>query len=106
MIIALYIRDRFIRPYLGDVLAVVLVHCALRAVLPIGARTAAALAFAVGAAVEFGQLLNILDLLGLRGNAIARTVLGSGFEWQDFVAYAAGALLALGLERLIAQKRP
>ncbi len=32
VVIALYVRDDFVRPYLGDVLAVMLVYCAVRTV--------------------------------------------------------------------------
>lgn len=99
--IALFVRDRFVRPYLGDVLAVVLVYCGLRAVLPLRVLPAAVLAFAIGALIEFGQGVNLLDLLGLRGNQVIAVVLGGSFEWLDFVAYAAGALLALAAERFI-----
>ncbi|MET0309529.1 MAG: DUF2809 domain-containing protein [Sphingomonas sp.] len=96
--IALFVRDRFVRPYLGDVLAVILVYCGLRALFPLGAWQAAVLAFGVATAIEFGQLIGILDLLGLRGNPIARTVLGSGFDWTDFLAYGAGATIPLLME--------
>lgn len=98
--IALFVRDRFVRPYLGDVLAVVLVYAALRATFDVGTVAAAAIAFLVAAVIELGQLFRLLDLLGLDDNRIARTVLGYGFEWKDLLAYAAGALVALGLERL------
>jgi len=96
--IALFVRDSFVRPYLGDVLAVVLVYCSLRALFPLVPWQAAGIAFGIAAAIEFGQLIGILDLLGLRGNAIARTVLGSGFEGKDFLAYAAGAAIPLLME--------
>lgn len=100
--IALFVRDRFVRPYLGDVLAVVLVYCGLRAVLPLRPVGAAVLAFAIGALIEFGQAIHVLDLLGLH-NAVLRVVLGGSFEWLDFLAYAAGALMALAGERIIAR---
>ena len=95
VLIALYVRDRFVRPYLGDVLAVILVYLGLRAVLRIGVTAAAATAFAVAVAVELGQLIGIVHLLGLSDSAVARTVLGTGFEAWDFVAYAAGAVIAV-----------
>ncbi|WP_447726284.1 ribosomal maturation YjgA family protein [Sphingomonas koreensis] len=95
VLIALYVRDRFVRPYLGDVLAVILVYLGLRAVLRIGVATAAAAAFAVAVAVELGQLIGIVHLLGLSHSPVARTVLGMGFEAWDFVAYAAGAGIAI-----------
>lgn len=99
--IALFVRDRFVRPYLGDVLAVLLVYCGLRAVLPLRVLPAAALAFAIGALIEFGQGVNLLDLLGMRDNEMIAVILGGSFEWLDFVAYAAGALIALMVERFI-----
>ncbi len=98
VIIALFVHDRFVRPYLGDVLAVVLVYCGLRALFALGPWPAAGIAFAVAAAIEFGQWFGLLDLLGLRGNAVARVVLGTGFDWKDFLAYGAGAALALIVE--------
>ena len=97
--IALFVRDRFVRPYAGDTLAVILVYAALRAAFRIDGIRAAAIAFLIAVAVEFAQLLRLLDLLGLHDNRIARTVLGYGFEWKDILAYAAGALIVLGVER-------
>jgi hypothetical protein len=97
--IALFVRDSFVRPYLGDTLAVMLVYCGLRAVLPWRPLPAALAAFGVGALIEFGQAARVLDLLGVH-SAIARIVLGGSFEWLDFVAYAAGAVLALAGERI------
>lgn len=100
--IALFVHDRFVRPYLGDVLAVMLVYCGLRAVLPLGPVPAAISAFAIGAVIELGQAIHVLGLLGVHNRAI-RVVLGGSFEWLDFVAYAAGAVLALIGERIAAR---
>jgi hypothetical protein len=102
--IALFVRDRFVRPYLGDTLAVILVYAALRATLRIDTVPAAATAFLIAAVIEFGQFFQVLDLLGLADNRIARTLLGYGFELKDFLAYAAGALIALAVERLRARR--
>jgi hypothetical protein len=89
--IALFVRDRFIRPYIGDVLAVVLVYLALRAVTTLRVVPALAITLAIAAAIEFGQLFNLLGALGLRHNQIARIILGGSFDVQDFAAYAVGA---------------
>lgn len=98
--IALFVRDRFVRPYLGDVLAVILVYCGLRAVLPLRSLPAALSAFAIGAAIEIGQAAHVLDLLGVQ-NRVIRVVLGGSFEWLDFLAYAAGAGIALVVDRCV-----
>jgi hypothetical protein len=99
MLIALYVRDAIIRPYVGDVLAVVLVYATLRAITPLDVIQALAATLAIALAIEVAQALNLLTALGLSGNAIARTVLGGVFDWADLLAYAAGAILVLAIER-------
>ncbi|RYY32827.1 MAG: DUF2809 domain-containing protein [Sphingomonadales bacterium] len=101
--IALFVRDAFIRPYFGDTLAVVLVYCGLRAVLPLGVVPAAGIALAIAFGVEFGQYFGMVDRLGLGGVQAARIVLGTGFSWLDLIAYTAGALAVLAFE---AVRRP
>ncbi|MES2987097.1 MAG: DUF2809 domain-containing protein [Pseudomonadota bacterium] len=103
VVIALFVRDRFVRPYLGDTIAVILVYAGLRATLRIDVTLAAAIAFLIACIIEFGQYFRVLDHLGLAGNNLARTVLGTGFSLEDFLAYAAGALIVLVVERLRAK---
>ena len=97
--IALWVRDRWIRPIGGDVLAVMLVYCSLRAVTLLRVGPAAVLAVAIGFVVEAGQAFGLVDRLGLGGNVIARTVLGHAFAWEDLVAYVAGGLIMVAIER-------
>ena len=94
VLIALSVRDRFVRPYLGDVLAVV----------PIGPLLAAASAFGIALLIELGQLVEILGMVGLEDNAVAATVLGSGFDLVDIACYAAGALAVLAIDRLATRR--
>jgi hypothetical protein len=98
--IALFMHDALIRPYGGDALAVVLVYLAVRAGTPLGPKAAILLALAVAVGVELAQLANLLDLLGLRGNRLARTVLGGAFDLKDFAAYGLGAIGILIIEKV------
>ena len=100
VVIALFVRDGLVRPYLGDVLAVALVACALRAVLGVGSLPAALAAFGIAAMIEFGQYWRVLRMVGLEDDPLARTILGSGFDRVDFLAYAAGALCIIVVDRL------
>lgn len=100
VLIALFVRDAFIRPYVGDVLAVALVYTALRAITPLGMIPAIAVTLAIALAIEIAQALNLLGALGLSDNQLARTVLGGAFDWLDLAAYAAGAGLTLAADRL------
>lgn len=98
VLIALYMHDALIRPYGGDVLAVVLVYLGLRAVTPMGVKSAALLALAIAFAIEFGQFFHVLDALGLGHNRLLRVVLGGVFDVKDLACYVAGAALAWMVE--------
>lgn len=91
--IALFVRDDFIRPYGGDVLAIAFVYTALRAISPLTLLQALAITLAIAFAIEIAQALHLLDAIGLSNNRVARTVLGGVFDWADLVAYAAGAVI-------------
>ncbi|KEO87252.1 hypothetical protein EH30_06385 [Erythrobacter sp. JL475] len=99
IVIALFVRDNFVRPVLGDVLAVILVYCAVLAIVDLPRILAAVFAFLVGVVIEAMQYLDALTALGLEHNPVARTVLGTTFSWGDIVAYGAGAILALVADR-------
>lgn len=98
--IALFVHDRLIRPHIGDSLAVILLYLALRAVTQLRVMPAAGIALAVAVAIEFGQLFGLIGALGLSGNIAARFLLGAGFDPLDFIAYAAGALFVIAVERV------
>lgn len=101
VLIALFVRDDFIRPYIGDVLAVALVYTALRAATPLTLIPALATTLAIAFAIEIAQALNFLDAIGLRDNTIARTILGGVFDWSDLIAYTAGAALIFAVEQAL-----
>jgi len=100
LIIALYVHDHLIRPLVGDSLAVVLVYLALRTITRLRVFQAAVLALLIATALEFGQLFNLLDAIGLRHNRLARLVLGTTFDPMDLVAYTVGATATLACEYL------
>ncbi|HVZ30512.1 MAG TPA: DUF2809 domain-containing protein [Asticcacaulis sp.] len=100
VLIALFVHDQIIRPYVGDILAVVLVYLGLRVVTPWNATAALLAALLIAVLIEFGQYFHLLDLLGLSRNRIARVVLGGAFDLKDFVCYAVGGALVLAAETL------
>lgn len=103
--IALFVHDGFIRPYLGDVLVVILIYCFVKTFVKVAVRKAAlgVLLFSFG--IEFLQYANIIEMLGLQDNKLARTVIGTSFAWEDLVAYAAGILLVIAVEKRVARNR-
>ena len=105
-LIALYVRDAFIRPYGGDILVTLLICCMIRVVLPQGYRLPIAggvLLFAV--LVEIGQYFGLVYLLGLGHIAFFRILIGTGFSWWDMVCYAVGGLLFVGVDAAVSPTR-
>lgn len=96
--IALFVNDAFVRPYVGDVLAILLVYTALRAATPLSLRSALATTLAIAVLIEVAQAAKLLSALGLGENRLARIVFGGSFDWLDLLAYAAGGIVIVGIE--------
>jgi hypothetical protein len=93
--IAVFIDDRFIRPFIGDVLVVILIYCFVKSFWKVRANVAALSVFGFACAIEGFQYLNLVDRLGLRQNKILATILGTTFDWKDILAYALGTAIVL-----------
>lgn len=103
-VIALWVHDRFIRPYIGDVLVVVLVYVFVRIFIPSGLRYLPLYVFLFAACVEALQYFRLVELLGLQGCRAARIILGSVFDWMDIACYGVGCL-GLALLEQITERR-
>jgi hypothetical protein len=96
LVIALFVRDAFIRPYVGDTLAVVLLYCTVLAALELPRAHVALGVLGVALLVELAQAFSLVERLGLADVAFARVVLGTYCDARDVLAYTAALpLLAL-----------
>ena len=97
--IALFAHDRIIRPFVGDMLVVILIFTLCRTVVKVNYFRLALCVLIFSFAVEIGQYFNLISILGLQHNALARIVIGMTFDVHDLLAYGAGVLLifAIGL---------
>jgi hypothetical protein len=98
VVIALFVKDSFVRPYVGDVLVVMLMYCFIRSFFNLNSIRTALFVLIFSFIIEFLQYMNIIEMLGLRKSALARTVLGTTFVWYDLVAYTIGVLIILIIE--------
>ena len=103
--IALYVHDTIIRPFVGDMLVVLLVYCFVMSVLLLTTTrikiTIVALSVLVFAfCIEALQATELLQTLGLSENKLASVILGSTFDWLDLVAYIIGTMLIILLEKI------
>ena len=100
VVIACYVHDRFIRPYVGDVLVVVVDYCFVRIWVPQGVRLLPLYVFLFAAGVEVLQYFHLVDLLGAGNNTFLRVVLGSVFDVKDILCYGIGCVFLEGFERV------
>lgn len=103
--IALFVRDDFVRPYVGDVLVVPFMFHALATFIDVAPRRLALGVWLFAFAVEGAQFCQLVKRLGLEDNAVASTVIGTHFSVEDLVAYSVGALLALWAGRRVEGRR-
>ena len=99
VLIALYVNDNFIRPYLGDVLVVILIYCFIKSFLKLAVLPVAVFVLLFSFTIEFLQFLNIVDKLHLEKSKLARTVIGTSFSWIDMLTYIIGIAIVILIEK-------
>ncbi len=98
--IALFIHDSLIRPFVGDMLVVILIFTTCRSVIKANHFWLALCVLIFSFAVEIAQYLNLISILGLQDFELARTIIGTVFDVRDLLAYSAGILLICIFELL------
>ncbi|WP_208981566.1 DUF2809 domain-containing protein [Lacrimispora celerecrescens] len=90
VLIAVFVNDKFIRPYVGDVLVVVLIYCFIRSFVGREVKLLPLYIFGFAVLTEVGQYFHLVKLLGLGDYKIARIIIGSTFDFKDIACYLAG----------------
>lgn len=103
--IAIFIKDRFIRPFLGDVLAVIFLYFLAKTFLKATNFMIGLLVLLFAYTLEVLQYFNLVDLLGLGKYKLATIVLGSTFDWLDLVAYTIGVVMVVSIENKIQERK-
>ena len=101
VLIAVFAHDQFIRPFVGDVLVVILIYCSIKSILSARVIPTAIFVLLFAYTLEVLQYFNIVEVLRLQHSRIARIVIGTTFEWTDLIAYTLGIGLVLILEKKI-----
>ncbi len=99
--IALFVNDDFIRPFLGDILVVILLCCLVRVFKPHGIRLLPLYVFLFAVCVEVAQYFDYVKLLGLEGNKFFSVLMGRSFSVYDLICYAYGCAAFFAVEYAI-----
>ena len=90
--IAVCVNGGFVRHYLGDVLAVILLYVLARAIFSVTPSNLSLKIFAFAAALEITQYLGVVEILGIE-NKILKVMIGGTFDLADLLCYAVGCVL-------------
>ena len=103
--IGFFIHDSIIRPYIGDLLVVILIYAFVRIFIYSAYFKVALFTFVFACLVETAQYYNLISLLGLQNNGTARVLIGTSFSWIDILAYFGGFIIIIIVETFLARIR-
>jgi len=104
LVIALFVHDQLIRPYVGDGLVVMLLYCFIKSFFTIAPLKTAVGVLVFAYCIEFAQFFHLSSLLGLEHNNWAKVIIGNTFGIEDLIVYALGLLLTLLIEKVMGNK--
>ena len=104
VIIALYIKDKIIRPFVGDILVVIFMYYFIKAFINIKAINIAIFTLMFSFVVEILQYLNFVEMIGLGHNKAARIIIGTSFSWIDLLCYFIGFILLFFIDKDLKKK--
>lgn len=90
----------FVRGSVGDILAVALIYFTLRAASLVSPLKAAAIAVAIGFAIEALQLFHVADWMRLDRDGIPYLLIGNTYSAVDLAMYVVGGVTASAVDRI------
>lgn len=105
ILIALFVHDRFVRPYIGDVLVTILICSFVRIFFPAKLSWLTVYVFLFATLVEIGQYFHFVKLLGLDRSIFFSTLLGTSFSFYDLICYAVGCVIFFGIDYILRKQK-
>ena len=99
VIIALYIKDKIIRPFVGDILVVLFIYYFIKAFINTKTINIAIFTLFFSFVVEILQYFNFVEMIGLGHNKAARIIIGTSFSWIDLLCYFIGFVLLFFIDK-------
>ena len=100
LFLALYVRDDFFRPIIGDLLVVVLLYALLRSFCLNSSKSLVIGVCLFAYFVECVQYFDPIGHFGLEEHRALSIIVGRTFSWIDLLAYSLGSLVNLKLTEL------
>jgi hypothetical protein len=100
IIIGLFVNDAIIRPYIGDVLVVILIYTFIRGIVHKSIKFLPVYLFVFAFAVELAQYYRVVYLLHLQDNKVISTIIGTSYDIKDILCYLIAAVVLVIWESL------
>lgn len=104
ILIALFVNDSFVRPYICDVLVVGVICSFLRVFIPDKIKFLPIFTLIFAAFVEVLQYFDFVSLLGLEKSNFFSILLGRTFDIRDIICYIVGGAIFFAAEQIIRRK--
>ncbi|MBC8059853.1 MAG: DUF2809 domain-containing protein [Clostridiaceae bacterium] len=101
IIIALFVHDTFIRPYIGDVLVVILLYTLIRGLIQKTIKFLPVYLFIFASTVEFAQYYHIVKSLNLENNKVISTIIGTSYDIKDIINYLIATVILIMWEKIV-----
>ncbi|KLE16535.1 DUF2809 domain-containing protein [Clostridium sp. C8] len=99
-LIALFVHDNFIRPYIGDILVIILMYTFIRGVIDKKIKILPIYLFLFALFVEVMQYFKVIELLNLENNKVASIIMGTSFDIKDILCYFIGSMILIIYENI------
>lgn len=100
IVIGLYIRDNFVRPYIGDVLVIIVMASLLRMFFVDKPKYLGIYVTLFAILVEIMQYYHLDRILNVQGTFFG-VLIGATFDWKDILCYVIGGIIFVGCERIL-----
>jgi len=103
ILIALFIHDKIIRPYIGDILVIICIFLLFKTIFDNKVKHLAIYILIFAVIVELMQYFNIVQYL-VKDNRFLKIVFGTTFDIRDIICYMIGYVIILIFENKIFKK--
>lgn len=100
IIIAFFVKDAIIRPFIGDVLVIILIYTLIRGLMKKSIKLLPVYIFLFAFTVELAQYFNIVDALDLQNNKVISTIVGTTFDIKDILCYLVSTVILIIWNRI------
>lgn len=97
ILIALYIDDKIIRPYIGDMLVIICIYLLLKTIFNDKIKKLSLYVFIFAVIIELMQYFNIMEYLS-QNNETLSIALGKTFDIKDIICYFLGYMIIIIFE--------